>query len=270
MIQDLFPHKFYNEFSLKRDAQDNDEVFVFDGNNVLVSGDGENSPLSLPKALSFNQNELTYLFKIDDRAYFLYTGENCQYLDGFSYMTKRVLRSDNPRTVCFAGFTAYQLFQWYKVNKFCGFCGSKTERALVCPHCGNTIYPKIAPAVIVAVTDGDNIVVTQYKDRPYRGVALIAGFCEIGETPEQTCAREVAEEVGLKIKNLRYYGSQPWGIDSNLLLGYVAEVDGSRQIVRDENELSQALWKKREELETADPVISLTKTMIKAFKEHVF
>ena len=275
MIQDLFPHKFYNEFSLKRDAQDNDEVFVFDGNNVLVSGDGENSPLSLPKASSFNQNELTYLFKIDDRAYFLYTGENCPYLDGFSYMTKRVLRSDNPRTVCFAGFTAYQLFQWYKVNKFCGFCGcrtehSKTERALVCPHCGNTIYPKIAPAVIVAVTDGDNIVVTQYKDRPYRGVALIAGFCEIGETPEQTCAREVAEEVGLKIKNLRYYGSQPWGIDSNLLLGYVAEVDCSRTIVRDENELAQALWKKREELEIADPVISLTKTMIKAFKEHVF
>lgn len=91
MIQDLFPHQFYNEFSLKRDAQDNDEVFVFDGNNVLVSGDGENSPLSLPKASSFNQNELTYLFKIDDRAYFLYTGENCPYLDGFSYMTKKSL-----------------------------------------------------------------------------------------------------------------------------------------------------------------------------------
>ena len=67
MIQDLFPHQFYNEFSLKRDAQDNDEVFVFDGNNVLVSGDGENSPLSLPKASAFNQKELTYLFKIDDK-----------------------------------------------------------------------------------------------------------------------------------------------------------------------------------------------------------
>lgn len=173
-------------------------------------------------------------------------------------MTKRVLRSDNPRTVCFAGFTAYQLFQWYRSNKFCGFCGcrtehSKTERALVCPHCGNTIYPKIAPAVIVAVTDGDNIVVTQYKDRPYRGVALIAGFCEIGETPEQTCAREVAEEVCLKIKNLRYYGSQPWGIDSNLLLGYVAEVDGSRTIVRDENELAQALWKNARSLKLLIP-----------------
>lgn len=64
MIQDLFPHQFYNEFSLKRDAQDNDEVFVFDGNNVLVSGDGENSPLSLPKASSFNQNELTYLLRL--------------------------------------------------------------------------------------------------------------------------------------------------------------------------------------------------------------
>lgn len=275
MIQDLFPHQFYNEFSLKRDPEDNDEVFVFDGNNVLVSGDGSDSPLSLPKVSAFNRNDLVYLFRIDDKAYFLYKGDNSPCTEGFSYLSKRVLRSDNPRTVCFAGFTAYQLYQWYCTSRFCGRCGSKTEhstqeRALVCPHCGNTVYPKIAPAVIVAVTDGDSIVVTQYRDRPYRGVALIAGFCEIGETPEQTCRREVMEEVGLKIKNLRYYGSQPWGIDSNLLLGYVAEVDGSRQIVRDENELAQALWKKRDELEPADPVISLTKTMIKAFYEHCF
>lgn len=275
MIQDIFPHHFYNEFSLKREPEAEDEVFVFDGNNVLVSGDGEKTPLSLPKVSSFNSEELTYLFKTDEKAYFLYTGENCPVIDGFAYMSKRVLRSDNPRTVCFAGFTAYQLFMWYSTNRFCGRCGSKTEhstfeRALVCPHCGNTVYPKIAPAVIVAVTDGDSIVVTQYKDRPYRGVALIAGFCEIGETPEQTCAREVMEEVGLRIKNIRYYGSQPWGIDSNLLLGYVAEVDGSRRIVRDENELAQALWMKREELQPADPVISLTKTMIKDFSEHVF
>ncbi len=275
MIQNLFNHRFYNEFSLKRDPEDNDEVFVFDGNNVLVSGDGSDSPLSLPKVSAFNRNDLVYLFRIDDKAYFLYKGDNSPCIEGFSYLSKRVLRSDNPRTVCFAGFTAYQLYQWYCTSRFCGRCGSKTEhstqeRALVCPHCGNTVYPKIAPAVIVAVTDGDSIVVTQYRDRPYRGVALIAGFCEIGETPEQTCRREVMEEVGLKIKNLRYYGSQPWGIDSNLLLGYVAEVDGSRQFVRDENELAQALWKKRDELEPADPVISLTKTMIKAFYEHCF
>lgn len=275
MIQDLFHHRFYNEFSLKREPEDNDEVFVFDGNNVLVSGDGENFPLSLPKVSSFNRDDLVYLFRIDDRAYFLHKGDNSPCIEGFAYMTKRVLRSDNPRTVCFAGFTAYQLYQWYSTSRFCGRCGCKTEhstqeRALACPHCGNTVYPKIAPAVIVAVTDGDSIVVTQYKDRPYRGVALIAGFCEVGETPEQTCRREVMEEVGLKIKNIRYYGSQPWGIDSNLLLGYVAEVDGSRKIVRDENELAQALWKKRDELQPSEPVISLTKTMIKAFSEHLF
>ena len=111
MIQNLFNHRFYNEFSLKRDPEDNDEVFVFDGNNVLVSGDGSDSPLSLPKVSAFNRNDLVYLFRIDDKAYFLYKGDNSPCIEGFSYLSKRVLRSDNPRTVCFAGFTAYQLYQ---------------------------------------------------------------------------------------------------------------------------------------------------------------
>ena len=80
------------------------------------------------------------------------------------------------------------------------------------------------PAVIVAVTNGDKILVTRYKGRPYRGYALIAGFCEIGETGEETVAREVFEEAGVKVKNIRYYTTQPWGIAQDLLLGAPSEV----------------------------------------------
>lgn len=93
---------------------------------------------------------------------------------------------------------------------------------LRCPKCGNLIYPKIAPAVIVAVTRGDQILMTRYQGRDYKGYALIAGFTEIGETAEDTVRREVMEEVGLQVKDLRYYGSQPWGADANLLLGFLA------------------------------------------------
>lgn len=267
MIQDIAPKVFHNEFSLRRKAKPSDYVFVFDGNNILIRGDGLNSPLSLPKASLFESETLLYLFSIDENAYYLYMGQRECLLDGYEYLTKRVLRSDNPRQVCFAAFTAYQLYQWYTNNRFCGHCANRTvhsesERALTCPHCGNIIYPKIAPAVIVGVTDGDKVVVTRYKGRSYKGIALIAGFCEIGETPEMTAVREVKEEVGLCIKELKYVGSQPWGIDSNLLIGFIAKLDGDSTIVRDQNELSEALWVRRSELETPDSDISLTRTMI--------
>ena len=114
-----------------------------------------------------------------------------------------------PMYQAFAGITATQLHRWKESRRFCGRCGhetedSKTERAVVCPFCGQTEYPKICPAVIVAITDGDRIILSRYRvsNNPYRGYALIAGFVEIGETFEDTVRREVMEEVGLKVKKI--------------------------------------------------------------------
>ena len=276
MIQDIGEHVFRNEFTLKREPEDGDYVLVFQGREVYIRGNGADTPLMLPQVTSFDKRRLQYLFTIDSRAYYLYLGDTgAVHLDGFSWQHNSVLRSDNPRITCFAGFTAYHLFNWYLNNRFCGRCGfdtdpATTERALVCPECGNIIYPKIAPAVIVGITDGERILVTRYRDRPYRGLALIAGFCEIGETPEQTAHREAMEEVGLRIKDLRYCGSQPWGLDSNILFGFMARVDGNAVIKRDENELAEALWVERHELNDVDSTISLTKTIIDNFKRNGF
>ena len=274
MLQDIGEHIFKNEFSLKRTPSDDDFVLAFSGRNVYIKGNGTDSELELPKVRSFDRKYLTYLFSIDGNAYFLHTGNNeVLNIDGCSWQGNTVLRSDNPRMTCFAGFTAYHLYNWYANNRYCGRCGTETvhsseERALVCPHCHNVIYPKIAPAVIVGITDGDRILVTRYRDRPYRGLALIAGFCEIGETPEMTASREAMEEVGLKIKDLEYCGSQPWGLDSNILFGFMAKVDGSTEITRDENELAEAFWISRDELPEPDSTISLTKTMIENFRKN--
>ena len=152
------------------------------------------------------------------------------------------------------------------VNAGSGPSPDLVERMLRCPKCGNLIYPKIAPAVIVAVTRGDQILMTRYQGRDYKGYALIAGFTEIGETAEDTVRREVMEEVGLQVKDLRYYGSQPWGADANLLLGFFARLDGPSAIHLDRQELSQAGWYHRDEIDLPPDGVSLTNHMIQAFR----
>ena len=143
------------------------------------------------------------------------------------------------------------------------------ERMMHCPRCGNMIFPRINPSVIVAVTHGDYLLLTQYANRPgATRTALIAGFTEFGETAEQTVHREVMEEVGLKIKNLRYYKSQPWGISGGgLLLGYWCELDGDETIHLDNFELADGAWVSREELrrDYRDNGVALTSEMIARF-----
>ena len=135
-----------------------------------------------------------------------------------------------------------------------------------CPTCGNLMFPKISPAIIVAVTDGERLLLTKYAGRKTAAYALVAGFIEIGETAEECVAREVFEETGLHIKDIRYYGSQPWGFDGNLMLGYTAQLDGTHEIELDQNELATAVWLKPEEIPDIADYSSLTREMIRRFK----
>ena len=161
----------------------------------------------------------------------------------FSLQELRALKL-RENTEIFAAYTAFHLWNWYQTSRFCGACGSPTaydhtERAMVCPACGNRIYPRINPAVIVGVIRGDSLLITRYREG-FRHNALVAGFAEIGETLEETVQREVMEEVGLKVRNIRYYKSQPWGIASDLLAGFFCEVDGDDTIRMDPHELKYA------------------------------
>jgi NAD+ diphosphatase len=143
---------------------------------------------------------------------------------------------------------------------------SKIERAMVCPTCGNIEYPKICPAVIVAVVNGDKILVSRYAGRAYKRYALLAGFMEIGEAFESTIRREVMEEVGLKVKNITYYKSQPWAFTDTVLAGFYCQLDGDDKIRLDENELQEAEFITREELPVNENDISLTAEMMEAFR----
>lgn len=138
---------------------------------------------------------------------------------GWRYVPSVTYRDAEPRETAFACATGESLQRWYAANRFCGRCGAlmtenPAERAMTCPVCHKNVYPRINPAVIVAVLDHGRLLMTKYANRPLiRRYALIAGFCEIGESFEDTVRREVMEEVGLCIKNLRFYKSQPVGPD---------------------------------------------------------
>lgn len=278
MLQDILPHHFHNEYQ-EKSISVHSKVLHFRGREVYIARNAENE-LHLPeygnmRALLPADAKLQYLFSIEEEDFFLLGGEEALVeTEVYHYENVRTLRQMISKEVCFAVMTAYHLYMWYRDNRFCGRCGNLTEhdskeRMLRCPKCGNMIFPKIAPAVIVAVTDGDRILMTKYADREYKKYALIAGFTEIGETAEETVAREVMEEVGLKVKNICYYKSQPWGVDSNLLLGFFAELDGDDTIHRDATELAEAEWFERDAMPAHDDGISLTREMMGVFERNI-
>ena len=264
MLQDLPFGRLENEYRSPTPAEDSVGLYFRQG-QVLLKRD-EDDTLHLPPV----KNALHYVFRMEGRDYFLCQAPES--LDGFAWEPVRSLRQLVSKEVCFAIMTGWHLYNWYTANRFCGRCGKETihddkERMLRCPECGNMIFPKISPAVIVAVTDGDKLLLSKYAGRAYTRYALLAGYTEIGETLEQTVAREVMEEVGLKVKNLRYYKSQPWGVDGNVLMGFYCDVDGDNTIHIDENELSMAAWYNRSALPAHDDGISLTREMIRMFEE---
>ena len=141
------------------------------------------------------------------------------------------------------------------------------ERMMKCPSCGLMEFPKICPAVIVGVVDGNRILTTKYAGRTHTDYALIAGFAEIGEPIEDTVRREVMEEVGLKVKNITYFDSQPWSFSDTLLLGFYCELDGDDAVKLDEKELALAEWFEREDLPRKKEDVSLTSYMMQSFYE---
>lgn len=246
--------------------------------------------------------DLIYLFRIDDICYYLYrtdrpeeaVKENAPSADhmtanapasggtcgkeaddtGYHLVDLRALREVKvpAKDKVFAANTAKHLADWYRDNQFCGRCGhamdyKKSERAMICPVCGYTAYPRIMPAVIVGVVKDDRLLITRYRTG-YRHNALIAGFTEIGETLEETVQREVMEEAGIQVQNIRYYKSQPWGVANDILVGYFCQAVGEAAIHMDANELKYAEWTAAEDIVLQPDEASLTNEMMKLFKEH--
>ena len=161
------------------------------------------------------------------------------------------------------------LWSWYENNRFCGKCAAallpdSTERALRCPECGNLIFPTIAPAVIVAITCGDRILLA--RNVRYQHYALIAGYVEVGETLEHALRREVREEVGLEISDIRYLGDQPWGVSGSHMFGFHATADDQAPLHIQESELADARWFERNEVQPIQHKVSIAYELMERFR----
>ena len=272
MLHEIAPKQYHVEFA-KKQPGDDAICFVFKGPEILEKMVDD---VLLPPTygeIKEKVQKYIYLFAIDDTEYYLADLKEEDIPEGYGWWIVRNAPEHRAQDQHFAEYTAYQLYVWYRDNQFCGRCGTHTEadgslRMLRCPKCGNMIFPRITPAIMVAVTHEDKILVTRYKGRAYKGYAMIAGFNEIGETAEETVRREVLEEVGLEVSEVKYYKSQPWGIDGNLMLGYFAKLEGNAEIELDRQELAQAAWLKREDLDddTIRYQYSLAGDLVAAFR----
>ncbi len=145
--------------------------------------------------------------------------------------------------------TASQILGWAKSHRFCSQCGTPTEphprgeRAMICPVCAYHQYPRIHPCVIVAITKDDTILLARSQRYSIPMYSLLAGFVEVGETLEHAVAREVAEESGVQVKNLRYFGSQSWPFPNNLMLAFQAEWAGGEIVIQEEEILDAQFFR---------------------------
>ena len=276
MIQDIEPHQFLNCY--KSMPPDKESVLLYYEDNQVLAGRTKQGEIYFPvfgemeRSNDHIYGEYVYLFTIDESRYYLVEHINRAGILEFQMEDIEIFREISPRYLAFAGITGAQLWRWYQNRRFCGRCGNKMkkdtkERMLFCESCGQQEYPKIMPAVIIGITDKNRILLTKYVNSAANRYALVAGFTEIGETIEETVKREVMEEVGLTVKNIRFYKSQPWSFSDTLLMGFYAEVDGDDKITLEEEELEMAQWFDRTEIPVKPTSLSLTNEMIMKFKE---
>lgn len=192
--------------------------------------------------------------------------------ENMEFYTLRELYFRIKENLFWAAGYAFQIVQFDQTHRYCGRCGhktedSKTERAKICPECRLTNYPRVSPSMIAAVIKEDKILLarsTRFKSGFY---SVLAGFVEPGETLEECVKREVMEEAGIEVKNIRYFGSQPWPFPHSLMVGFIADYDKG-EIVIEEDEIVDAGWYSVAGLPEIPGSISIARRLIDWFIEN--
>jgi len=247
--------------------------FLFQKGKLLIKQEGQRCSIPLTSELDragFTPPQGQYIGLLDDRP--CYTAELDPAVPVESPFGCRRLRSLfgslGDEFVRIAGL-AGQLLQWLRNHRYCGRCGrvmenKADERALNCPRCGLLNYPRLSPAIIVAVIRGARILLAHSHRFPAQFYSVLAGFVEPGETLEDCVRREVREEVGITVKNIRYFGSQPWPFPDSLMIAFTAEYAGD-EIKIDNAEITHAEWFAADNLPAIPPRLSIARQLIDWF-----
>lgn len=262
---------FTRAFLEGKTASSKDLVCIYQKNRLL-SIVNEAGALKLPtysewQNLMPEHHPLFYLGQNTSHSFLgLALGEEFSFPEHYQFKNLRELyrhvEEDTFWMACYANHVLY----WHTTSIFCGRCATplqidKKEIAKECPNCKLRQYPRISPAVITAITKGDEILLGRAPRFPEGMYSTLAGFVEAGESLEGCLHREVYEEVGIKIQNIRYFGSQPWPFPDSLMIGFIAEHQ-SGEIKIDPEELTDAQWFSRENMPLIPPRLSIARQMI--------
>lgn len=272
MIHEIQPHRFDNHYIPGKQPETTDFILHFKGNSLLMKTECDEIEIPQLRDLkNINKNpEFTFLFTLDSTSCFLLWDETEEVPQHLEFQEIGFFRTIHHRETGWIAIVAYHLHNWYAEHRFCGKCGSPThhktdERAIACMHCGTVVYPKISPAIIVAITSGNKILLARNANFKGGWYSLIAGYVDVGETLEETVMREVKEEIGINVSNIRYYKSQPWALSGSMMVGFTSEADDQQPIEVDGKEITTADWFTRDNLPAYPSNASIAGEMIEKF-----
>jgi NAD+ diphosphatase len=266
---------FVSDFRPPAEELESDLWFLFKDQRLLVKheGDGVFIPrLSDLQKLGLAPMRREFIGRLGEHpCYAAEVQDENSMPDGFSFVGLRSLFTGQEPDVILASGLASQLIHWNRTHQHCGRCGNLTEkktdeRALVCPQCGLIQYPRLSPAIIVAVLRDHRILLAHAQRFPGKFYSVLAGFVQPGETLEECVRREVFEEVGITLKNIRYFGSQPWPFPDSLMIAFTAEYEGGDLRI-DPSEITEADWFAADRLPPVPPRISIARQLIDWFVE---
>jgi NAD+ diphosphatase len=246
-------------------------TFVFRSGELLVRGEDCELPDARASEALAVPADAIHPVGLFEEGYFraAYVSDDTKPIDGFEFTGLRKLwgRIDD-RMLALAG-RAFQIAEWARTHRYCGVCGTSMrhvagERAMKCPNCGNSAYPRISPAMMVLVKKGPAILLAHNAAAPKGRMSALAGFVEPGESIEDTIHREVFEEVGLQVKDLRYFGSQSWPFPHSLMIAFTAEYAGGEITLHDQEIDEARFFGPGDQLPTLSPTQSISRALIDA------
>ena len=246
---------------------------AFVGNKLLVHREGTVS--QIPQLISLAEIGLVpvrtqYLGTLDDQpCYCAELPKDTIAPDGTILRGLRELYGTLDEDLFALSGRAIQIVDWDRTHQYCGYCATPTtqlphERAKRCPKCGLVNYPRLSPAIIVLVSRGEELLLARAHRFPAGMYSVLAGFVEPGESLEETVVREVREEVGIEVKDIRYFGSQPWPFPNSLMIGFTATY-ASGDIAIEPQELVDAAWFSKHNLPQIPPKLSIARKLIDWF-----
>jgi NAD+ diphosphatase len=247
--------------------------FAFKGNELLVEVEGDSARVPFVVglgAMHLRVQRKQYLGRLDGKScYSAELDDGTAAPEGMSFLAlRRLFHLLDPDLMGIAG-RAVQIVDWDRSHQFCGRCGApaenkREERAKICRRCGLLSFPRISPAVIVAVVRDEKLLLARARHFPSGMHSVLAGFVEPGETLDECVMREVKEEVGVDVANIRYFGSQPWPFPNSLMIAFTAEHAGG-EIIVDETELASAGWFTAAELPRIPEKVTIARHLIDWF-----